>query len=120
VFGIITALFTAIFKSLPDGKVVLKDALVGASFTAVLFMVGKFAIGLYLARSTVTTTYGAAGSIIMVLLWVYYSANILYLGAEFTKVYARNHGHKIIANDYAVKIDKHIIEIEPKIVYKGD
>jgi membrane protein len=83
-------------------------------------MAGKFAIGAYLSGSDISSAYGAAGSIILILLWVYYSAIILYLGAEFTKVYARNHGNKIIANDYAVKIDKHVIEIEPKIVYKGD
>ena len=120
VLGIITALFTVIFRTLPDGRVSLKDSLVGATSTAVLFMLGKFGIGAYLGRSSVSTTYGAAGSIILILLWVYYSAIILYLGAEFTKVYARMYGHKIIANDYAVKIDKAVHEIEPKVVYKGD
>jgi membrane protein len=120
VFVIITTLFTVIFKTLPDGKVALKDTIVGSSSTAMLFMLGKFIIGLYLGRSSVSSTYGAAGSVILILLWVYYSAIILYLGAEFTKVYARMYGKKIIANDYAVKIDKTITEIEPKVVYKGD
>ncbi|MCW3072520.1 MAG: ribonuclease [Bacteroidetes bacterium] len=120
VFFIITTLFTVIFKTLPDGKVALKDTLVGSSLTALLFMLGKFIIGLYLGRSAVSSTYGAAGSVILILLWVYYSAIILYLGAEFTKVYARMYGKKIIANDYAVKIDKTVTEIEPKVVYKGD
>lgn len=120
VWMIITSLFTIIFKTLPDGKVATKDALIGASSTAILFMLGKFAIGLYLGRSHISTTYGAAGSIILILLWVYYSAIILYLGAEFTKVYARIYGKKIIANDYAVLITKDIHEVEPKIVYKGD
>ncbi|MDF2438371.1 MAG: ribonuclease [Bacteroidota bacterium] len=119
VFIIIAALFTVIFRTLPDGRVSLRDTIVGASTTAVLFMLGKFAIGAYLGQSTLSSTYGAAGSIIVILLWVYYSANILYLGAEFTKVYARLYGHRIIANDYAVKIDKEIHEIEPKVVYKG-
>jgi membrane protein len=120
VFAITTSLFTIIFKTLPDGKVAMKDALVGASTTAILFLLGKFIIGFYLGRSDISSTYGAAGSVIIILLWVYYSAIILYLGAEFTKVYARNHGNKIIANDYAVLIDKDIHEIEPKVVYKGD
>jgi membrane protein len=120
VFGTTTLLFAIIFKTLPDGKVALKDTLVGASSTAVLFLLGKFAIAFYLGGSSISTTYGAAGSVIIILLWVYYSAIILYLGAEFTKVYARLYGKKIIANDYAVKIDKSHHEIEPKVVYKGD
>lgn len=120
VFAITTFLFTIIFKTLPDGKVAMKDTLVGAASTALLFLLGKFGIGLYLGSSTVSSTYGAAGSVILILLWVYYSAIILYLGAEFTKVYARNYGKKIIANDYAVLISKDIQEIEPEVVYKGD
>jgi membrane protein len=120
VFIITTFLFIIIFKTLPDGKVMFKDALVGSSTTAVLFLLGKFGIGLYLSNSSISSTYGAAGSVIIILLWVYYSAIILYLGAEFTKVYARSHGTKIIANDYAVMIDKVIPEIEPKVVYKGE
>jgi membrane protein len=120
VFAIITALFTVIFRTLPDGRVSLRDTIIGAATTAVLFMLGKFAIGAYLGQSSLSTTYGAAGSIIVILLWVYYSAIILYLGAEFTKVYARLYGHRIIANDYAVKIVKDIHEVEPKVVYKGE
>lgn len=113
---IITSLFSVIFRTLPDGKVHLRDTIIGASVTAVLFMGGKFAIGLYLGQSTITTTYGAAGSIILILLWVYYSAIILYFGAEFTKVYSRMFGKGIIPNDYAVQIEKEIEEIEPKVV----
>ena len=105
-FFIITTLFSIIFRVLPDGKVAWKDTIVGAIFTAILFMIGKGAIGLYLGQSEVTTTYGAAGSIIIILLWVYYSAIILYFGAEFTKVYAYTYGRKIVANDYAVHIEK--------------
>ncbi len=116
VFVIITLLFTVIFKTLPDGKVVTKDAIIGASFTALFFMIGKFAIGFYLGNSKISTTYGAAGSVILILVWVYYSAIILYFGAEFTKAYATTHGDKIIPNSYAVKIDKHIQEIEPRVV----
>jgi membrane protein len=104
VFIIITLLFTFIFKTLPDGKVVLKDCLIGASFTAFLFMIGKFAIGVYLGSSEIASVYGAAGAIILILAWVYYSSIILYFGAEFTKVYARTHGQKIIPNSYSVQI----------------
>jgi membrane protein len=98
VFLIITLLFTVIFKTLPDGKIAWKDSLIGAAFTALLFMVGKFAIGAYLGSSAQDDIYGAAGSIILILIWVYYSAIILYFGAEFTKVYAHEHGKKIIPN----------------------
>ncbi|HLP52568.1 MAG TPA: YihY/virulence factor BrkB family protein [Chitinophagales bacterium] len=114
VFVIITLLFTLIFKTLPDGKLVTRDCLVGASFTAFLFMIGKFAIGAYLGSSAIASVYGAAGSVILILVWVYYSAIILYFGAEFTKVYALTHGQKIIPNSYSVKILKHPIELEPK------
>ena len=114
VFFIITLLFTIIFKTLPDGKITLSDCIIGASFTSVLFMIGKFAIGAYLGSSTIATLYGAAGSIILILAWVYYSAIILYFGAEFTKVYAELHGDKIIPNEYSVMVVKEIIEIENK------
>ena len=106
VFLIITLLFTLIFKTLPDGKISLRDCTIGASFTAILFMVGKFGIGFYLGRYNIASVYGAAGSIILILVWVYYSAIILYFGAEFTNVYANTHGHKIIPNDYSVQIKK--------------
>jgi membrane protein len=112
VFFIITLLFTLIFKSLPDGKLALRDCLIGASFTSFLFMIGKFAIGAYLGRSVLGSWYGAAGSIILILVWVYYSAIILYFGAEFTKVFAETHGNKIIPNGYSVQIIKHKIEVE--------
>jgi len=112
VFGIITLLFTLIFKTLPDGKVALRDCLTGASFTAFLFMIGKFGIGFYLGRSAMASWYGAAGSVILILLWVYYSAIILYFGAEFTKIYATTHGQKIIPNEYSVQIIKPKIEID--------
>jgi membrane protein len=106
VFIIITLLFTIIFKTLPDGKIALLDCIIGASFTAFLFMIGKFAIGFYLRSYNIASVYGAAGSIILVLIWVYYSAIILYFGAEFTKVYAHTHGLKIIPNAYSVQIRK--------------
>jgi membrane protein len=115
VFGIITLLFCLIFKTLPDGIVAWKDALIGAAFTAFLFMIGKFAIGAYLGTSKIASIFGAAGSVILILVWVYYSAIILYFGAEFTKVFALNHGQKIIPKDYAVYIKKHMPDIEPKV-----
>lgn len=109
-FVIITLLFCIIFRTLPDGKVALKETLIGSLFTAVLFMIGKSAISYYLGKSDVLTTYGAAGSIIIILLWVYYSAVILYFGAEFTKVYAYTYGNKITPHKYAVHIA--IVELE--------
>ncbi|WP_026705085.1 YihY/virulence factor BrkB family protein [Flavobacterium soli] len=111
-FASTTILFSIIFKTLPDGDIAWKDALIGSSFTSIFFMIGKFAIGFYLGNSTVATVYGAAGSVVIILVWVYYSAIILYFGAEFTKVYARMYGKKIIPNDYAVTIQKEIFEIE--------
>lgn len=115
VFLIITLLFAIIFKTLPDGNIKWKDALIGASSTSVLFMIGKFGIGFYLGSSTVATVYGAAGSIIIILLWVYYSAIILYFGAEYTKVYARAFGGSISPNEYSVEIQKEVFEIiEPE------
>jgi len=105
-FIITTILFSIIFKTLPDGKIALRDCLIGASFTALLFMIGKFAIGYYLGSYNIASIYGAAGSIILILIWVYYSAIILYFGAEFTKVFAHTHGQKIIPNAYSVQIIK--------------
>ena len=108
VFMIITLLFTIIFKALPDGKIALRDSVIGASFTSFLFMIGKFAIGFYLGSYNIASIYGAAGSIILILAWVYYSAIILYFGAEFTKVYAQTHGGKIIPNAYSLQFKTHI------------
>ncbi len=109
-----TMLFSIIFKTLPDGDIAWKDALIGSSFTSFFFMFGKFAIGFYLGSSTVATVYGAAGSVIIILIWVYYSAIILYFGAEFTKVYANGHGSKIIPNAYAVGIKVEVTELPKK------
>ncbi len=106
VIGIITILFAIIFKVLPDGELRWKDALVGAAFTAFLFIIGKFLISFYLGKSDVGSTYGAAGSVIIILLWVYYSSIILFFGAEFTKVYARCYGHPIEPSEHAVYVVK--------------
>jgi len=113
-FATTTILFSIIFKTLPDGTIVWKDALIGSCFTSFFFMLGKFAIGFYLGSSTVATVYGAAGSVIIILIWVYYSAIILYFGAEFTKVYANAHGDKIIPNSYAVSIEVEVTELPKK------
>ena len=115
-FIIITLIFTVIFRILPDGKVSYKDAIIGAAFTTSLFMVGKSVVGAYIGSSSTASIYGVAGSLIVILLWVYYSAIILYFGAEFTKVYASEFGNKIIPNDYAVYIDRKEREIEPQAV----
>lgn len=89
-FGIISLLFAAIFKYLPDVKIAWHDVWTGAVITALLFTVGKFAIGFYLGHSSFSSSYGAAGSLVVLLVWVYYSSQILFFGAEFTQVYA-NH-----------------------------
>jgi membrane protein len=91
-FAVITVLFALIFKVLPNVQLHWRDVWTGAATTAGLFTIGKFLIGFYLGRATTASPYGAAGSVIVILLWVYYSALIVYFGAEFTKVYAREHG----------------------------
>lgn len=108
---ILTFLFSILFKILPDAKIPWKYVLVGGLITAVLFSVGKLAISFYISKSNLTSLYGAAGSFIIFLTWVYYSSIILYLGAEFTKVYARVYGKEILPNDYAewIAIEKKTI-----------
>jgi len=88
-FVVITFMFAVIYKLLPDVKIAWRNVWTGAAVTAMLFTIGKTLIGLYLGRSTVASVYGAAGSLIVMLLWVYYSAQVVFFGAEFTKVYAR-------------------------------
>lgn len=105
-FAVISFLFSVIYKVLPDARISWKDSWVGASFTGVMFLIGKFAIGYYLGTSSIGTTYGAAASIIIILSWVYYSAIILYFGAEFTKVYAKTLGKGIMPYSNAVYIVK--------------
>jgi membrane protein len=93
-FGLAALLFATVYKVLPSVKLAWKDVAVGALITAVLFTVGKYAIGVYLGSSTVASTYGAAGSVIVVLLWVYYSAQVFLLGAELTRGYACRFGSR--------------------------
>jgi membrane protein len=104
-FGFTTALFAMIYKVLPDVHISWKDVWVGAALTALLFTIGKFLIGLYLGQSSTSATYGAAGSLVTVLLWVYYSALIFFLGAEVTKVYATEYGRGVAPTEYAEEKD---------------
>ncbi len=104
-------LFSLIFKLLPDAKIKWKDVLFGGLITAIFFTLGKQAIGFYLGKSHLNTLYGAAGSIIIIMLWVYYSSIILYFGAECTKVHANLYGRKIQPNDFAEWVtieEKHV------------
>lgn len=93
--AVVTVLFALIFKILPDAEIAWSDVWVGAFVTAVLFVIGKVAIGLYLGHASIGSTYGAAGSFVVLLVWVYYSAQILLLGAEFTQVWASEYGSRI-------------------------
>ncbi len=115
-FSVITALFAVIFKVLPDAKIAWKDVGAGAFFTACLFMLGRFLIGLYIDFSGTGSAYGAAGSLIIILVWVYYTAAILYFGAEFTKIYAEYMGARIEPADYAVYVEQYEKEKEVAIL----
>jgi membrane protein len=105
-FGVITVLFAMMLKLLPDARIAWSDVWVGAVITALLFTLGKFFIGLYLGKSDVGSAYGAAGSLVIILLWVYYSSQILLFGAEFTQVYANTSGAKIVPTEQAVSVDE--------------
>ncbi len=100
--GILALLFAMIFKILPDAKIAWKDVWVGSWVTAILFAVGKFALGFYIGNGSVGSTYGAASFLLVLLVWVYYSAQILFFGAELTQVYASRYGSRIVPQDYAV------------------
>ncbi|WP_153798969.1 YihY/virulence factor BrkB family protein [Foetidibacter luteolus] len=109
-FGISMLIFAVIFKVLPDARIKWRDVFSGALVTAVLFLLGKFLISLYVSKTNVGSTYGAAGSLVVLLVWVYYSSIILYLGAEFTKAYSIKYGSQIHPNEYAVTTQR--IEVE--------
>ncbi len=113
-FIIISALFAVIYKFLPDVEIGWKDVRIGAFFTATLFIVGKFLIGIYIEKVAPGSAYGAAGSLIVILVWVYYTSAILYFGAEFTQVYSECYGGKIKPASYAV----HIIQTEEEKTVK--
>jgi membrane protein len=118
--GVSTLIFAMIFKILPDANVKWKDVFLGALITAILFLVGKFAISFYVSKSEVGSTFGAAGSLVVLLIWVYYSSIILYIGAEFTKYYAVKYGSKIYPNDYAVTVQSVEVEDENKSIQKNE
>ena len=102
-FAVVLTLFAMIFKVLPDVKIRWRDVWIGAALTAFLFLLGKWALGLYLASGTAASAYGAASSLITLLLWIYYSSQILLFGAEFTQVYANEFGSPVEPDDYAVR-----------------
>jgi membrane protein len=114
-FGITSLLFGMIFKVLPDAHIAWKHVRAGAFTTAILFMLGKFLIGYYLGHSKLSSSYGTAGSVIVMLLWVYYSAMILYFGAVFTHVFAAHSGTRIYPNSYAVWVQEIEVESEKSI-----
>jgi len=109
-FAVIAALFAVIFRVLPDARIKWKDVMAGAIATSVLFMIGKFAISFYISKSNVGSTYGTAGSLVVLLVWIYYSSIILYYGAEFTKAYAMKYANEIRPNEYSVNAKA--VEIE--------
>lgn len=111
-FVITSFLFGLIFKVLPDARIQWKHVRAGAFTTAALFMIGRFLIAYYLGTSKMSSAYGAAGSIIIVLLWVYYSAAILYFGAAFTRAYAVESGSRIYPNNYAVWVEQVEVQSE--------
>jgi membrane protein len=103
-FAVVTGLFALIFRVVPDAEIAWREVWIGAAVTALLFVVGKFAIGLYLGRSSIGSAYGAAGTLLVLLVWVYYSTQILFLGAEFTQVYANRYGSRIEPARGAVRV----------------
>ena len=100
----ITLLFAAMYKFLPDAEITWKDTWLGAAFAGVLFLVAKFGLGYYISKSNPASAYGAAGSLILLLLWIYYTAVIFLMGAEFAQVWARRHGHGIVPEEGAVRV----------------
>jgi membrane protein len=98
---VMTFLFAAVYKLLPSEPIAWRDVMVGAAVTALLFWIGKFLIGLYIGKSSVASSFGAAGTLVVTIVWVYYSAQIFFLGAEFTREYSLSHGTKARARDAA-------------------
>ena len=119
-FITISFLFAVIFKVLPDACIHWRDVFTGAVTTAFLFMIGKFGIGYYLGKTQISSTYGAAGSVVIILLWVYYSSCILYFGACFTRAYAIRIGRNIFPNDYAVWVQEIEVENKSSILVQKD
>jgi membrane protein len=109
--AVVVLLFAMIFRYLPDAKVAWSDVWIGAALTAVLFVIGKFAFGLYLGSGAAGSAYGAASSLITLLLWVFYAAQILLFGAEFTQVYANTYGSQLEPQEHAIKVERKEIEV---------
>ena len=107
-FVVTTVLLAMIYKVLPDAKIAWKDVWIGAGISALLFAIGKYGIGLYLGQSSISTTYGAAGSLAILFVWVYYTSMIILLGAEFTQVYANRYGKHVVPSDNAILLSKKI------------
>lgn len=105
-FFVVALLFAMIYKFLPDVVISWRDVRIGAAVTALLFTGGKYAIGVYLGRTATTSAFGAAGSLVVLLFWVYYSALIGFFGAEFTQVYARRYGSRICPQKHAVRVGR--------------
>jgi membrane protein len=105
-FAVVSGLFAMIYKYLPDVQITWRDVAIGAVVTAILFSLGKWLIGLYLGHTAFASTYGAAGSFVVLLIWVYYSALVSFFGAEFTQVYARWRGSRIRPEPHAVRVGK--------------
>lgn len=100
-FAVVTGLFAMIYKFLPDAKIAWKDVWIGAAVTSALFTLGKWGIGLYLGKASIGSSYGAAGSLVVVLAWIYYSSQIVFFGAEFTKAYSNKFGCRVVSDyDY--------------------
>jgi membrane protein len=104
--GVVMLLFAMIFRVLPDVEIAWRDVWIGAAFTAVLFALGKLAIGLYLGKTSTASSYGAAGALVVILVWVYYSAQLLFFGAELTRAYAYQHGSRIAPDEDAMPIEE--------------
>jgi len=111
-FGVIMLLFAFIFRFLPDAKINWRDVWVGSAVTALLFLGGKQVLGLYLGQKGVTSSYGAAGSLVLVLIWVYYTAQIFLLGAAFTRVYALHRGNSGQPTENAVRLDTSLANLQ--------
>ena len=109
--ALVILLFAIIFKFLPDAKIKWRDVWIGAAMTAILFALGKWALGLYLGSGSAASAYGAASSLITLLLWVYYSAQILLFGAEFTQVYARRGGREIEPDEHAIRVETREVKL---------
>ncbi|NQX42416.1 membrane protein [Pedobacter steynii] len=114
--AVVTCIFATIFKVLPDVRIRWKPAIIGALFTALLFGLGKYVIGIYIEKGNPGSPFGAAGSIIVILLWIYYTAIILYFGAEFTQAYAEKYDHGIAPSKYAVLTRTIVVESEAEVL----